>query len=251
MTPRPDNPQMEISMNSPGSPRQTMAATETQERGMPASEKPATENPSPRVRKERRVIVAASLVTLLAAAGIVIIVTNEGNSQQPRAVASASPGMAPSQQVPSQPTSEDEAAVAAESRYRDFLRVRDDIGHAGYRSAAAFDAVAVSPERTVQEISVRKAHGLREVGTTGVVSIKVLSVNLTPKAGNYPAVVLQACIDVSSVDVLDGRDKSVVSPTRVPRSQSTVTLYRYAKGTKGAAAGGWFVFEATSKAEPC
>lgn len=233
-------------MNSPGSPRRTMAATETQERGMSANEKSATENPSPGARKERRVIVAASLVTLLAAAGIVILVTNGGNSPKPRTVASASPSVAPSQ-----PTPEDEAAVAAESRYREFLRVRDDVGHAGYSSAAAFDAVAVSPERTVQEISVRKARGLREVGQTGVVSIKVLSVNLTPQAGNYPAVVLQACIDVSGVDVLDGQGKSVVSPTRVPRSQSTVTLYRYPKGTKGAAAGGWFVFEATSKAEPC
>jgi hypothetical protein len=242
----PDNPQIEVSMNSPGSPRQTMAATETQERGMSASEQPVHENPSLGVRKARRIIVAASVVTLLAGAGIVVIVTNGGNSQKPHTAASASPSVAVSQ-----PTSEDQAAVAAEARYREFLRVRDDIGHAGYRSASAFDTVAVSPERTVQEISVRKARGLREVGTTGVVSIKVLSVDLTPTAGNYPAVVLQACIDVSGVDVLDGHGKSVVSPTRVPRSQSTVTMYQYAKGTKGAAAGGWFVFEATSKAEPC
>lgn len=233
-------------MNSPGAARQTMAATETQERGMSASEERVHNEPSPGLHKERLVIIAAGLVTLLAAAGIVVIVTDGGNSQKPQSAVSASPSVAPSKSTP-----EDQAVVAAEARYREFLRVRDDVGHAGYRSSAAFDAVAVSPERTVQEISFRKARGLRQVGTTGVVSIKVLSVDLTPTAGNYPTVVLQACIDVSGVDVLDGQGKSVVSPTRVPRSQSTVTMYMYAKGTKGAAAGGWFVFEATSKAEPC
>lgn len=245
MRSRAGNPQMEVDVNSSRSERQTMAATETQERGMPASEQPVT-NASPGVPKERRIIIAAGLVTLLAVAGIIVIVTNGGNSQRPQTAVSASPSV-----TPSQPTLADQAVVAAEARYRAFLRVRDEIGHAGYRSAAAFDAVAVSPERTVQEISVRKAHGLREVGTTEVVSIKILRVDLMPTAGNYPAVVLQACIDVSGVDILDGQGKSVVSPTRVARSKSTVTMYRYAKGTKGAAAGGWFVFEATSKAEPC
>jgi hypothetical protein len=246
MTGSQDFPQKEDAINTPGPSRPTMAATDSRERGMSPDEQTLYSDAAHGARTNRRVIAGAGFVTLLAAAGIVAIVTSGGKSHKPQTHVSTSPTVAPSQQTP-----EDLAVLSAEGRYREFLRVRDEVGQAGYRSSAPFDAVAVSPERTVQEISVRKARGLREVGSTSVVSIKVLSVDLSPAAGSYPAVILKACIDVSGVDVLDGRGKSVVSPTRVPRSRSTVTMYKYAKGTRGAVAGGWFVFQATSKGEPC
>jgi hypothetical protein len=246
MTGSANDPQKEDAIHTPGRPRPTMAATDARERGMSSHEQPLPAESIRRARINRRVIVAAGLVTLLAAGGITVILTSGSKSPHPQTSVSASPSVAPSQQTP-----EDLAVVAAEGRYREFLRVRDEVGRAGYRSSAPFDAIAVPPERTVQEISFRKARGLRQVGSTSVVSIKVLSVDLSPTAGNYPAVVLKTCIDVSGVDVLDARGKSIVSPDRVPRSQSTVTMYKYAKGTKGAVAGGWFVYQATSKAEPC
>jgi hypothetical protein len=64
-------------------------------------------------------------------------------------------------------------------------------------------------------------------------------------------VVLQVCLDVSGVDIVDGTGTSIVSPDREDRSKSTVTMYEYEPGTKGAEAGGWFVYEATALNEPC
>ena len=253
MTPRPDNPQMEISMQSPRSPRQTMAATETQERGMAASEKPATENPSPRVRKERRAIVAASLVTLLAAAGIVVIVTNGGHSANPQPVVTGPPTPSTAQATTAPATPEEAAAELAKARYREFVRLRDTLGTAGFPNAGPFKTVAVPPELTVQQLAVRsgRTRGLRETGTTLVASVHVALVDLSPPPGGYPKVVLQTCLDVSGVNVVDRAGHSVVTADRAPRSKSTVTMYRYATGTPGAEAGGWYVYEATAKNEPC
>jgi hypothetical protein len=64
-------------------------------------------------------------------------------------------------------------------------------------------------------------------------------------------VVLQACLDVSGVDIIDSTGKSLVTADRLDRSASTVTLHRYEPGTAGAEAGGWYVFETITAGEPC
>jgi hypothetical protein len=141
--------------------------------------------------------------------------------------------------------------VAAEGRYREFLQVVDTIGLAGFRDAAALRTVAVPPERTVQQLAVRQSNGLRQQGRSRLSSLEVSSVVLNPATGDYPAVVLQACLDVSGVDVVDRSGRSVVTRDRAERSRSTVTMYKYTKGTTGAEAGGWFVYQATARNEPC
>lgn len=208
-----------------------------------------------RGRGERLAIIAGVLVTVLAIAGIAFVVTNDGDpAVTPDAppstptAATAAPTTQPSQQAPA-----DQAAAAAEARYREFLRVGDTVGANGFSRAAAYEAVAVSPELAVQQLSVRqsRAQGLRQAGQTRLASLEVSSVDLDPPAGGYPKVVLQACLDVSGVDVTDRSGLSVVTADREPRSKSTVTMYQYKEGTVGAEAGGWYVYEATAKNEPC
>jgi hypothetical protein len=244
----PTNPQMEVAVNSFGPARQTMAATETQERGMSASEQPVHDDASPRARIDRRVILGAGLVTLVAAAGIIVIVTNGDHSANPQPVVTGPPTASTPQATP-----EEAAAALAEARYREFVRLRDTIGTAGFPSAGPFKTVAVPPELTVQQLAVRsgRTRGLKEIGATLVASVHVALVDLSPPPGGYPKVVLQACLDVSGVNVVDRAGHSVVTADRAPRSKSTVTMYRYATGTPGAEAGGWYVYEATAKNEPC
>lgn len=209
----------------------------------------------PRGRGERIAVIAGVLVTVLAVAGIAFILINDEDPAPlaaPSAVATPSadaPSTAPAVQTP-----EDLAAAAAQERYREFLRVGDEVGQVGFASAAPFDAVTVVPERAYQETALRNAQetpGLRQTGTTQVAALSVTSVDLTAEPGGYPKVVLQACLDVSGVDVIDGSGRSIVTPDREEQSKSTVTMYQYEPGTKGAEAGGWYVYEATALNESC
>ena len=219
---------------------------------MPLTEHPAhTDQRPPRIRSrgDRLVIGVAGLVTVLAIIGITILVTSGDKAAiAPPLTATTAPSTQPTQQSP-----EDQAAATAQARYRDFLRVVDAVGIAGFVSDAPLKAVAVPPELVVQQLTVRqsKPQGRRQNGYTRLTSLSVSSVDLTPPAGGYPEVVLQACVDVSGVDVTDRTGKSVVTAGRAPRSKSTVTMYAYKKGIVGAEAGGWYVYQATAKNEPC
>jgi hypothetical protein len=246
MTSSQIDPQKEDAINTPGPSRPTMTATDRRERGMSPDEQPLHNDANSGARTNRRVILAAGIVTLLAAGGITVIEAGRSTAPHPKTSASHSPSTSATA-----PTPEDLAVVAAEGRYRQFLQVVDTIGLAGFRDAAALRTVAVPPERTVQLLAVRQSNGLRQQGRTRLSSLEVSSVVLNPATGDYPSVVLQACLDVSGVDVVDRSGHSVVTRDRAKRSRSTVTMYKYAKGTTGAEVGGWFVYQATARNEPC
>lgn len=210
-----------------------------------------------RGRGERLFVIFAAVVTVLAVGGIGFIALDKDEPAPPPsaspAVVEAPPVTAPVEEPPAQ-TAEHLATAAAQERYREFLRIRDAVGQGGYQSATPFDAVSVGPERRFQEISFRQSQevpGARQIGDAIIASLTVSSVDLTPVPGGYPKVVLQACIDVTTVDIVDGNGQSLVTADRLDRSKSTVTMYQYEPGTKGAEAGGWYVNEATSKGEPC
>lgn len=230
-----------------------MAGADTREHGMSLTEPPTRTDqgtPRRRGRGERLVILLAGLVTVLALVGITVLLISNGNKAAiaPPLAATSAPSTQPREQSP-----EDQAAAAAQARYRDFLRVVDTVGVTGFVNDAPLKAVAVPPELVVQQLTVRqsKPQGRRQRGYTRLVSLSVSSVNLAPPPGGYPEVVLQACVDVSAVDVTDRTGRSVVTASRAPRSKSTVTMYQYKKGTVGAEAGGWYVYQATAKNEPC
>ena len=205
---------------------------------------------------ERLAVIVGTLITVLAVAGIGFLIVGDRDEATPAAPVTVDvddPTDTAPVDDPAQ-TPEDLAAAEAEQRYREFLRVDDEVGRGGYQSSDAYDAVSVAPERAYRETLFRNArqlNGARLVGSKEVASLTVVALDLTPEPGGYPKVVLQACVDVSGIDVLDAEGRSLVSPDRLDRSKSIVTMYRYEPGTKGAEAGGWYVYEATSKAEPC
>jgi pyruvate/2-oxoglutarate dehydrogenase complex dihydrolipoamide acyltransferase (E2) component len=257
MTHRPDDPQIHqpAAPNLPAGVR--LDKTDPQERGMPLAQQPTHADDSPRRRLgrgERLAIIIAVLVTVGAISGIAVLATQGDSNGTATPTLTPTPTPATPSLTTQPPSAQDVAIAAAEARYREFLRVRDAVGQGGYRTSKPFDAVTVPPERDVQEISFRQARlnpGLHQVGTTTVAALMATLVQLHAAAGGYPEIVLQACLDVTGVDVLDRQGHSVVTANRAPRSRSTVRMYEYTKGTKGATAGGWYVYEATAKGEQC
>jgi hypothetical protein len=203
---------------------------------------------------ERLVIAVSVLVTLLAIVGIAYLAlgSDEPTATPPDPATVDEPADPAKAEPPVAQTPEDLAAAEAQERYGEFLRIDDQIGQEGYESSALYDTVLVSPQRSIQEVGFRQAQQLpdaRLVGNKKLASLSVVSVDLAPEPGGYPTVVLQACIDVSGVDVVDGNGNSLVSPERVDRTRSTVTLYRLEATAERPA--GWYITEATSRAEPC
>ncbi len=209
-----------------------------------------------RRKAERLTIAAAAVVTLLAVVAIAFLVANDdGPAAAPAPVPSVAPSRTPDASPPAAvQTPQDVAAAEATARYREYLQVGDEIGQNGYTSSAPYDAVTVDPERTNAELAFRAFagnEGARQVGAVALASLEVTSVDLEVGPGSYPKVVLQACLDVSGVDIIDSTGKSLVTADRLDRSASTVTLHRYEPGTAGAEAGGWYVFETITAGEPC
>lgn len=247
-------------MDRPHPPGQTMTSTDSRERAMSLDQQPAQTDyrpePPRRGRGERLVVIGGVLTAVLSVAGIVAILTNgdEEPAAPPTALPSAAaPSTAPST-VPVVQTPEDLAFAEAKERYAEFLRVSDQIGQGGYQSSAPYDAVAVTPERDNRERGfriTRQRPGARQIGNVEVISLSATSVDLTVESGDYPTVVLQACLDFTGVDVVNGAGQSLVVAERIDRPKSVVTMYRYEAGTKGAESGGWFVYEDAATGESC
>lgn len=223
---------------------------------MSLTERAADTNPDlPRgsSSSQRLVIALSILVTVLAVAGIAYLVLGgDEPAAAPPPPAAVEKPVVTAPVEPAEQTPEDLAAAEAQERYREFQQVRDQIGQAGFEDSAPYDTVLVSPQRGMQEVEFRQFQQLpdaRVVGSTEIVSLSVTSVDLDAEPGGYPTVVLRACLDVSGVDVVDGSGASLVAPGRVDRTVSDVTLYRL-EATEARPAG-WYITQATSRAEPC
>ena len=245
-------------MDTPRPPGQTMAATDSSERGMSLTQQPTPTplDPTPkRSRGERLGIALAAVVTLLALAGTGYVLTNDDEAPPRPAPAPsvAAPSAAAPSAQPAPPTANDLAATEAQERYREYLRVEDEVGASAYRNFTPFTTVAVVPELGLRRLAFEKfqAVGARQVGTGELASLVTTSVNLLPQPGAYPEVVLKSCLNVSGIDVIDATGKSLVTSAREPRSNTSVTMLQYEPGTKGAERGGWYVYEIKSIAAPC
>lgn len=241
-----DRPQREHLMDPTAPEGQTMGATDTREQQMPSTGSH---------RGRNLAYIAGCLVAAVSAAAVGLVLLTGGSDDEPTAAPSASApttsSPTPAPVISTPPKQEDVAVAEAKARYEQYLTVINRVAQEGFKSSRPYDTVTVAPQRTTQELELRRSAGQVQTGDTKIASLSVSAVDLTPVPGGYPKVVLRACVDVSGVDVLDAAGRSVVTATRKDRARSDVTMYRYAKGTPGAEAGGWFVYEATSKAEPC
>lgn len=176
------------------------------------------------MRKSNRVMPALLTAAALASAMILAGCTPDESdssaetpapvSASPSAAASPSPSLEGSAapEYSAEETAAIESAKAAATR---FFEVRNavfsDPENAG---AEPFVSVAIDPVRSVErgKLGNRLKQGLRSSGKTVVEFADVRSVTpeSNPEEFIYPKVVLDICVDVSNVDVIDSSGKSVV-----------------------------------------
>jgi hypothetical protein len=112
---------------------------------------------------------------------------------------------------------------------RTYFETVDLVRQDSNRPASELDAVASSSQLAAQKnlLKTQREAGLRQVGDTKLVEVKVESVSVDEPATAY----VDVCWDVSDVDVVDGDGKSVVTPDRksVGWTRFTVTNTNWEK----------------------
>jgi len=92
-----------------------------------------------------------------------------------------------------------------------------------------------------------KAQGRVQIGNVTVLEIEPFSIDLTsdPAADprKYETIVIDTCIDVSSVNVVDAEGKSVVLATRLPQSADRFSVVHYDFG--------WRITTVEYAGQPC
>lgn len=251
ITPDDDRPQRERLMDPtiPAAPE--VGASGTREHPISTTTEPS--------RSRGRLYLATCAVGAVVAAvvGVVLLTGGGGDAgDAPAALPTAPPPRvtsdpATSPTVDVAPTAADLAVVAAEARYLDYLRVTRQVAQGGYIDLDAYDTVAVDPETGALLEDAAQLADITTTGNTEVVSLTVQSVELDP-AGAYPFVRLLACLDVSQVTAVNADGESVVSPDRLDRIKSEVTVQNIPAGafTDGREPG-WYVAEIEQRGEPC
>lgn len=178
------------------------------------------------MRNLRRTIGSATTALLFAVAA--------GCAQSP----GADPGPAPSGtkttssgETPKQSESE-VAADAAKQTVEHYFATVDKLGQQDDEPLSELGKVAVSRQLSVlrNTIGQQRKAGQHQTGSTKVAQMKVQSVNLDnsdPAAGKVPTVTIDACWDVSDVDVVDKNGKSIVSPNRPDTAWTRYTVANY------------------------
>ena len=136
---------------------------------------------------------------------------------------------------PTPPSDSEAASEAAAALVRKYYETVDRLGQQPSAPLRDLGAVAVGIQLSAQKtlLKSQRKSGDRQTGDTAVVKLDIESVNLDnsdPKAGKVPTVTINVCWDVSKVDVVDSKGKSIVVAGRpdVGWTQLTVANYHYA-----------------------
>ncbi len=175
--------------------------------------------------RRRLLLAAVAVVTALAVVGIGVGIAANRDSQAPGRppgpAVTATPGT-PSPQAQSTgaattaasptavataigsstaagPLTETTAIAAAEAVYREYLRIDNEVGHAGYRDSQPYTAVLVDPALANLRKAAELQRGQRRIGDAKIKSLDIVSVQLRDEIGYYPRVVLRACVDLTNV----------------------------------------------------
>lgn len=131
------------------------------------------------------------------------------------------------------PTSPSESAADdAATLVRRYLAVLDEARTTPTSPLAELKTVAIGTQLAAQTRLVKngRQRGLRQVGSTRIVQLKVQSVDLEnsdPSVGKVPTAAVDICWDVSGADLQDERGQSVVSPQRADRGWTRYTVANY------------------------
>lgn len=138
----------------------------------------------------------------------------------PAPSATTSPSVSPSAEpTPSPETDEERAAAQAEALVRDFYHVNDEVRSDHDVALSRLETVATSTtlsgyKRLYEQERRDDEH---QTGSTAIAELETQTVSLDnsdPDAGRVPTVVVDVCIDIRDIDILDSEGESVADPDR-------------------------------------
>jgi hypothetical protein len=230
-----------------------MSAPEPPEHAMSVTDRSPLTHLDPHRLRNRAFIAACAIITIGAVTGTVLLLTSgstKPGSQAPSPPVAATPSSGPS----TTSTAEQLAIQQAEARYATFIQTTDEVAQSGYIKVRLYDNVAIATARIQLLLEARRAGPIHSIGSTEIASVTVQSVSIPNDSRKaFPEVRLVACLDVSKVDVVDARGRSVVSPNRPARVRSEAVLQKIPRGAFAGDAkrSGWFVHDVTQRGTPC
>jgi len=198
-------------------------------------------------RPARRLTAAAGI------AALALLVSSCGGSDDP--VAQPTPSSAaPSSSAPTSASvvpvsAEDQAVTDATAAISAFYAATDRVNSDRNSDTAVLQEVSTGDAYLAQERAAVswKARGLTQIGDSRVVDASPFSIDLTTDASanppKFPTVVMDTCLDVSGVNVVDAEGKSVVPATRLAQTTARLDLVHFDFG--------WRVTKIASSGEPC
>lgn len=168
-------------------------------------------------------------ITTLAATLLMVALAGCSDDPASTTTPSESPSSpSPSTSTTADPPSDSEVAERVASQVlRDYYATVDRLRQDATQPLSQLKTVANGGQLAAQTIFTRKQReaGNRQTGGAQVIELVVQSVNLDSSGnGQVPTVQIDACWDVSAVDVLDRDGQSIVTPARPERGWTRYTL---------------------------
>ncbi|SHN88833.1 hypothetical protein SAMN05660350_04823, partial [Geodermatophilus obscurus] len=156
---------------------------------------------------------------------------------------------APTSASPTPLSPEDQAVADATAMVVSYYAKLDQVNSDPNADLNSLRDVAANAALTIQERISRqtKTRGRVQIGNSRVVSSEVFSVDLStdPAATppRYPTVVIDTCVDVRDVNVVDSSGQSVVLATRLSQSADRLSVVQFDFG--------WRVNAIEYQGQPC
>lgn len=169
----------------------------------------------------------------------------------PSATPSSTPSPTPTKTAPA--TAQEQAAIAAQQAVRKYYSVMDALGTDPAADMEPLKSVTVSTglAEANNEVWSDRSQQFRQIGTTRVVGLTVRSVDLTLKATKQPPVIpvveVEACYDVSAVNVVDAAGRSVITAERLDQGLQEFRVVNYDYPDPA----GWKVGYTAAKGKAC
>jgi hypothetical protein len=174
----------------------------------------------------------------------------DGDDSTAAASSTPSPSRAaPTSASPTPPSPEDQAVADATAMVVSYYAKLDQVNADPNADLNSLRDVAANDALTVQERIARqtKTRGRVQIGSSRVISSEAFSVDLStdPAATppRYPTVVIDTCVDVREVNVVDSNGQSVVLSTRLPKSADRLSVVQFDFG--------WRVNTVEYQGQPC
>ena len=203
--------------------------------------------------RDRRlgIVLAAAIIAVIAVSGC-----DGSPAPSPTSTSPSSPSESPSPTTTRSPASEsEEAAADAEAVVRDYYAVVDELRSDPASDLVGLDAVAssIALSSLQRMVERERGDGWHQTGRTKIVTIDLQGVELNNTDADgavAPLVLLDVCIDVSGVDVLDANGSSVAAAGHPTTGWERQTVINHDR--ENDPVGGWRVSTSeTLGRQPC